>query len=167
MIQHKFTMVCCVLLLLFAAHEPLRCGIPTMYSEAHEFPHGVTILQAETPQGFPYVSGGVSSDEREIIEELGKSYNLKLTFAEKRGSYLADVTVVITGTKGTEIIVVNTLGPFFYIRLPPGVYTITARFQGEIKRIKDLRLPKDKKVTRTITWDLGEQSEDLQPYLQP
>jgi hypothetical protein len=125
---------------------------------AEENPPGVMISRGTSPQGFPYLSGGVSSDEREIMEALAKDYNVKLTFAERRGSYLADVRLVITGTKGDEIIATTANGPFFYIQLPVGSYAVKATTNGETKEIKRLDVPKGKTVERTLVWDLGEQS---------
>lgn len=151
-----------LLLLLTLSSDPLRCGTPTTDSSAGETPPSVMITQGKTAQGFPYLSGGVSSNEREIIEEWGKSYNVKLSFAEKRGSYLSDVTLAIEGTKGAEIIAITTNGPLFYIQLPPGSYTIKATLNGAMKEIKNLKVEKAKHVHRVITWDLGEPSEKLE-----
>jgi hypothetical protein len=83
-------------------------------------PAGIMIAKGTTPQGFPYLAGGISTNERDVMEEWGKSYNVKLSFAEKRGSYIAGVRLVIEGAKGVEI--VNSLvdGPWFYIELPAG-----------------------------------------------
>jgi hypothetical protein len=41
----------------------------------------------------------VSSEERQIVNETGKAYNMQIAFAEKRGAYLADVNLVIEGAK--------------------------------------------------------------------
>jgi len=150
-----------VLLLVAAIPDPVRCGVPTTQSIAGEVPPGIMITQGKTEQGFPYLAGGVSSNEREILEQWGKSYNVKLSFAEKRGSYLADVKLVIEGVKGEQIIAITTDGPLFYIQLPSGSYTVKTTFNGETKQIKSLNVPKGKNVHQTITWDLGEQSEDF------
>lgn len=60
-----------LLLLLFA--EPFRCGGPIPQATAAQFPPTIVIVEGKTAHGFPYLSGGVSSDEREIIEERGTS----------------------------------------------------------------------------------------------
>jgi hypothetical protein len=125
---------------------------------AAETPPGVIITQGKTQEGFPYLSGGVSSDEREIIEEMGKAHNVKLSFAEKRGPYLSDVRLVIQDAKGVEIIARTTNGPLFYIQLPPGSYAVKATFNGMTREIKRLEVTKGKVIQRTLTWDLDEQS---------
>jgi hypothetical protein len=149
------------LLLLVLSSEPLRCGMPTVYVSAAETPPGVMITQGTTVQGFSYLTGGVSSEEREILEQSGKGYNVRLTFAERGGAYLSDVNLVLTDAKGREIIAIKTNGPFFYIQLPPGSYGVSATFQGETKTLKSLVVPQVKTVQQTFVWNLGEQSPDL------
>jgi hypothetical protein len=93
---------------------------------------------------------------REIIETAGKAYNVKLSFADKRGPYLSEVRLVIEGAKAAQIIAMTTPGPLFYIQLPPGNYAVKATFNGETKEIKRLEVPKDKMIQRTLVWDLAE-----------
>ncbi len=58
---------------------------------AAEFPPGVMITQGTTAQGFAYIAGGVSSEEREVLEQSANAYNVRLTFADRGGAYLSDV----------------------------------------------------------------------------
>jgi hypothetical protein len=150
-----------VVLLPVLSSEPLRCGKPTVEIYAAEIPPAIMITQGKTTQGFPYLTGGVSSEERGVLEASGKAYNVQLTFAEKGGAYLADVNVVLTSAKGKEVVAIKTNGPFFYIALPPGNYGVSATFKGETKKIKSFTVGKDKTVRQTLVWDLGEQSPHL------
>jgi hypothetical protein len=136
--------------------EPLRCGVPTTIAIAAQFPPVLIITEGKTGQGFPYLFGGVSSNEREAMEERAKGYNVKLVFAEKRGAFLSGVTVMIASAKSAEIASLKTEGPWFYIQLPPGDYAVKATFKGETKQIKNLRVPKDKMIQQGLIWDLGE-----------
>ena len=145
-----------VVLLLVLSSEPLRCGKPRVEISAAEFPPAIMITQGKTTQGLPYLTGGVSSEERAILEASGKAYNVQLTFAEKGGAYLSDVNLVVTDAKAGEIIAITTNGPFFYIQLPPGNYGVSATFKGELKKIKSFIVGKDKTVRQTLVWDLGE-----------
>jgi hypothetical protein len=137
--------------------EPLRCSVPTADAAAAQFPPALMITEGKTSQGFPYLFGGVSTNEREAMEERAKGYNVKLVFAEKRGAFISGVTIVIASAKGAEIASLNTDGPWFYIQLPPGDYSVKATFKGETKQIKSLRVPKDKMIQQGLVWDLGEQ----------
>jgi hypothetical protein len=119
------------------------------------------IAQGTTAQGFSYLTGSVSSEEREILQQSAKAYNVRLTFAERGGAYLADVNRVLTDAKGHEIITIKTNGPFFYIQLPRGSYGVSATFQGETKRPKSLVVPQARILQQTFVWNLGEQSPAL------
>lgn len=146
--------------LLFVFAVSLFPRISNAQSASDETPPGVLITRGTTQQGFPYLSGGVSSNERQIMEGLGKDYNVKITFAERGGAYLADVSLIITGTKGTEIVAATANGPWFFIQLPPGRYTVKATFNGQTKSTDAFTVAKDKTVRRTLIWNLGEQSPD-------
>lgn len=45
-------------------------------------------------RGLSYLSGGIGDEERDEILAREKDFNLKLVFAERTGSYMADVTTV-------------------------------------------------------------------------
>jgi hypothetical protein len=136
--------------------EPTRCGVPPIQAQVTAFPPAIIITHGKTPQGFPYFFGGVSSNEREVMEQRGRGYNVKLVFAEKSGSFISGVTLVLTDIKGAEMVSLATDGPWFYIQLPPGGYAAKATFKGETKQIKNLRVTKDNVVQQVFIWDLGE-----------
>ena len=117
--------------------EPTRCGVPPLQAEVTRFPPAIVITHGKTSQGFPYLFGGVSSDEREVMEQRGRNYNVKLVFAEKRGAFISGVTLVLAD-KGAEMVSLAIDGPWFYIQLPPGSYTAAATIEGETKQIKNL-----------------------------
>jgi len=144
------------LFLLIVVFDPLRCCVPSTESLAAQFPPAIVIAEGKTAQGFPYLSGGISTDERERMEEMGKTYNVKLTFAEKKGAFVAGVRLVIGRDNGEELVNLVTDGPWFYIRLPAGVYNLQATFEGEKKEVRRLPVFKDKPIQRGLVWDLGE-----------
>jgi hypothetical protein len=117
-----------------------------------------TITEGKTVQGFPYLAGGVSSNERETFVERGRDFNLKLSFADRRGSYIADVAVVIESAKGVEILRMEADGPLFFIQLPDGNYAVKATFNRETKQV-NVKLLKDKGVHYTLLWDLRDPIE--------
>jgi hypothetical protein len=61
------------------------------------------------------------------------------------------VDLAVRDQKGQEIIA-TTSGPWFYIKLPPGKYTVEATYAGEKKEIKDLVTADGKSVTRHLQW---------------
>jgi hypothetical protein len=143
--------------LLVVLFDPLRCSAPATNSLAAQFPPAMMITEGKTAQGFPYLSGGISTDERERMEEMGKAYNLKLVFAAKKGPFIAGVRLVIEGEKGAEIINLVTDGPWFYIQLPTGVYRLRATFEGQKKEVRRLAVSKGKRIQRNLVWDLSDE----------
>lgn len=79
--------------------------------QAAEIAPGTVITEGKTAQGFPYLFGGVSSNEREVIEARAKDFNLMLVFAEKNGPYLSNVQVMLASAKNGEILAIAVNGP--------------------------------------------------------
>jgi hypothetical protein len=86
-------------LLALLVVEPLRCGGPVPAVPAAQFPSTIIVVEGKTKQGFPFLSGGVSSDERDVMAERRKDYNVILTFAENNSAYLSNVKLIIGDTK--------------------------------------------------------------------
>lgn len=124
---------------------------------AAQFSPTIVIAEGKTGQGFPYMFGGVGSDEREAMEARAIVYNVKLVFAEKRGAFVSGVSLAIGTAKGGEIVSLSTEGPWFYIQLPPGNYTVKARLKGELKESPNLTVPNDQRIQQSLVWDLAEQ----------
>lgn len=95
---------------------------------------GTPILQPVTEDGITYVSGGSGLEERQALDEVAGDYNLKLVFAEKgSGAYLADVKLSIMSVKGQKILEAVSDGPWFFVKLAPGRYRISAESEGQIQ----------------------------------
>jgi hypothetical protein len=109
------------------------------YSRTRSFPES-NITRGRTAAGHPYQSGGISTDEQRAMERVSNSYNLKLVFASGTGTFAAPDFVVIGANHGRAVEKVAVNAPWFYIRLPPGGYTILARFAGRIVLIRDVYL---------------------------
>ncbi|WP_373421814.1 carboxypeptidase regulatory-like domain-containing protein [Burkholderia multivorans] len=79
-----------------------------------------------TQNGVEYVTGGIGADEAATFRDAARRYNLRLTFVSKAGEYLSDVDVTIAAGS-RQVLTVRTAGPFLYVRVPAGRYTISAR----------------------------------------
>jgi hypothetical protein len=115
------------------------------------------IISGVTEQGFPYITGGIGGEEREIMQTRAGDYNLKLTFAEASGEYLSDVELSIM-RDGREMVRRTANGPWFYVELPPGRYTVNATYKDETREIKNLQITEGGRVTRFVNWDSQEES---------
>ena len=90
------------------------------------------ILQPVTEGGITYVSGGNGMEERQALNEIAGDYNLKLVFAEKdSGAYHSDVKLLIMNMKGQKILEAVSDGPWFFVKLTPGRYKITAEVKEQ------------------------------------
>jgi hypothetical protein len=150
-----------LLVFFLAATGFLWSGTPRAHAAAVELGPAIVISEGKSPQGYPYIHGGVGSDERAAMEERGKSYNVKFSFADKRGPYIAGVKVLLEGENRTEIVNVVSNGPWFYIQLPPGTYNLKATFGPKTSEVKAFKVSKDKKINQTLIWDLGEDTGPL------
>ena len=99
---------------------------------------GAGAIQAgKTAQGLPYLSGGVSLDERAALQTQGSGYSLwVVTAAMKSGAYLAKVHVTIRDAKQIAVFDAQLDGPWLFVDLPLGRYEVQAAFNGVVhKRI--------------------------------
>ena len=151
----------CLLFGLFLSFslEPTRCGVQPVMSDAAQIPPAIIITEGRTDQGYAYQFGGVSSNEREVLESRANDFNLMLVFAEKNGPYVSDVQLRLASAKSGHIMAVTVDGPWFYIQLPPGAYDATATFNGQARQVRNLRVTKDKLTKHTFVWDVGERPE--------
>jgi len=83
-----------------------------------------------TQDGISYVSGGVGSDEAAAFRTAAGRYNLRLTFSTVSGEYCADVHVMLRDEQGRSLADLVSDGPFLFLDVGPGTYTVTAEFQG-------------------------------------
>lgn len=81
--------------------------------------------------GIDYRTGGVGTDERDALFAATGDYGLKLVFAAKEKSdYLAEVEVKIADAKGATVFAASDTGPYLFVKLPPGKYSVTATHGG-------------------------------------
>jgi hypothetical protein len=99
-----------------------------------------SVIRGRTAAGHSYQSGGLNTDEQRAMERVSRAYNLKLIFARSTGILAAPDFVVIGANHGRAIEKIAVGAPWFYIRLPPGGYTILARFERGVVLIRDVYL---------------------------
>jgi hypothetical protein len=91
-------------------------------------------IQVKTYHNVPYISGGVGQEEIDLLRQVDGAYNVKLIFAATEGNYLADVHVLIEDSQGTKILEAVSEGPWFYAKLPPGMYKVLAQAEGRTQQ---------------------------------
>ena len=115
------------------------------------------IVNGKTDQGYPFASGGVGTEERELMRKEAQGYDLDLGFADRTGDYLSDVNLTITDKHGNQVVDTTTAGPWFYIELPDGKYDVRASYDNQTEEIKNLEVSKNHLTTRLLHWELAGQ----------
>lgn len=80
-------------------------------------------------------------------------YNLKLVFKRRAGTPLEPNFVVIGDNQNRKVEKIFVRGPWFYIQLPSGAYTILARFNDRIVVIRDVFLGDEGRRTYWVRGD--------------
>lgn len=115
-----------------------------------------SLISSKTGQGYAFMSGGVGIEERNLMQRKAGAYDLDLSFADKQGHYLSDVSVVIDNENGTQLVNSTATGPFFYIDLPTGKYDVKASFDNQTEEIKNLNISKDHSTKELLHWNLSD-----------
>ena len=61
-----------------------------------------------------------------MLRQVAAEYNLKLVFAAQQGNYLSEIPVMIKDSQGQVVLETVTEGPWLYVDVPAGTYTVTA-----------------------------------------
>ncbi|WP_369666137.1 hypothetical protein [Thioalkalicoccus limnaeus] len=100
----------------------------------------------------PYISGGVGASEREELAQRKAQYNVHLLFAVAgSGEFLAGIPVQIEDGSGLTLLEATSEGPYFYARLAPGEYRITAERGGE-SQTKRIQVPATGVAAHSFYW---------------
>jgi hypothetical protein len=100
------------------------------------------------------LSGGVGEGERKQLESQAREHNLKLVFTMSTGNYLAEVPFQIE--RGGKVIAEETAkGPWAFVKLPPGSYTVKATYEGKTLNRK-VNVPKSGQHRVAFTWPATE-----------
>jgi len=116
-----------------------------------------TVLTPVEHDGVTYVTGGIGSDEAGAFREAASRYNLRMTFTSKTGEYLSDVDVTISSGM-RHLLTVRTTGPFLYVRLPAGRYTVSAR-DRHIHETKQVRIDSHRGADIRFYWEDPDQHD--------
>lgn len=81
--------------------------------------------------GIHYICGGVGESEEATIKALAPQHDLMLTFATKRGQYMADVDVKISNASGRNVLSARCDAPIMLVDFPSGgKYRVHASSSG-------------------------------------
>lgn len=106
-----------------------------------------------------YFSAGVGVEERQVDYP---PFPLKLIFVAGKQPYLSQIDVTISDGSGTVLHVPeqNVNGPWLFIDLPAGTYTIFAQHAGQTKVKKGIRV--SAKGTKTVYFRWPRETADYE-----
>ena len=87
--------------------------------------------QQQMQNDVAYLCGGVGQNEAAYMKDQAKNYDMMLTFATRKGDYLANVDVDIKDGRGDSILQTTCDGPMLLVDVPNGgTYHIHAEASG-------------------------------------
>lgn len=84
--------------------------------------------------GVVYVTGGVGEEELEEINTARSGFNLRVLLAEKAGTYVTGVRVVVSEVDGAKVLEAESAGPYLLAKLPEGKYRIAVTYGGQAQQ---------------------------------
>jgi hypothetical protein len=96
--------------------------------------NGGGLPQIEQQGDVSYTSGGVGLDESRALLREQAHWPLSLRFTGPTSDYLSGVHVRVVGGKGGEVLSTESMGPYMLVKLPPGNYTVYAKYKDQEKK---------------------------------
>ena len=96
--------------------------------------NGGGLPQIQQQGDVSYTSGGVGLDESHALLREQANWPLSLRFTGPTADYLSGVHVRIVGGKGGEVLSADSMGPYMLVKLPPGSYTVYAKYKDQEKK---------------------------------
>jgi hypothetical protein len=88
----------------------------------------------QTQDGVSFITGGAGRDKVEAFRQAAGDFNLRATFSQTDGAFVADVKVELRDAQGKTLVTTKTEGPFFFAKVPPGTYEMVATYGEHTQR---------------------------------
>lgn len=115
---------------LFGAYASVVIALACMGAQATVYNPPI-----EMAHGIEYMSGGVGSDEAELMRTIEPRWPAVFEFAVKDGradDFAAGVVLTVRDAQGNAVLEgVHAAGPYLVARLEPGRYTVEAVLAGQ------------------------------------
>ena len=92
------------------------------------------VLSWQDYKGIIYVTGGIGEDELAEINAARSGFNVRVLLAEKAGTYVAGVRVVVSESNGTKVLEAESAGPYLLAKLPEGNYRISVTYGDQMQQ---------------------------------
>jgi hypothetical protein len=109
------------------------------------------IMQTQT--GIRFINGGIGDEELTQLKAQGAEYNVQIMLSAPKGEFISDVTLRILDATGKPLVGVQDAGPYFYVKLPAGDYTLETVTPTEpTVKAKKLRVPASGTVKHHVVY---------------
>jgi hypothetical protein len=91
----------------------------------------------KTNNGISYITGGIGDEELEALKTQESNFNAHVLVVSTNGEYMSEVAIRFLDKENVEVLRILDGGPFFYVDLPAGTYTVEAASNiGTIQKAK-------------------------------
>lgn len=159
MTRHHVFIVACTVVMGIAAVRAEAGAIATIGAsgDAVELRHqveGQTIvdrLPLYRSGEVRYFSAGVGLEERQAEYP---PFSLKIVFTAGGKPFLAGVSVELKPARGAAVTVApeQVQGPWLFVDLPAGVYSVTASYAGQTQTLKHVKVEAGRQATIYMRW---------------
>ncbi|MGJ7509361.1 hypothetical protein [Variovorax sp. GT1P44] len=120
--------------------------------------HAVYNPPIHMSNGIEYMSGGVSTEEAELMENVAPRWPATFEFAVKNGKrseFAAEVVVTVRSSSGQVVLSqVVADGPFMVARLEPGRYEVEATLAGQTLK-QEVEISAGSATRTLFVWPAG------------
>jgi len=117
-------------------------------------------LEAQTTNDISWVTGGIGKEERADLQRLSPEFNVKLLFASSEGHFFGDALVEVLDASGAVLLTAEAEGPFMYVQLPAGDYSVNATAR-EVTKTAKLTATADGQAERRFFWDYSDPEPEM------
>lgn len=97
-----------------------------------------------------YITGGIGDEEMTEMNAQEPNFNARVLLVSTHGEYMSEVAIRFLDKNNAEVLRVDDAGPFFYVNLPNGTYTVeAASTSGAIQKAK-LVVPAKNPTAKTV-----------------
>lgn len=118
-----------------------------------------------SPAGVRYVSGGVGQEERTGMEQRYGTAAMRISnVVEGSGAFLSGVVISVTDSGGTELLKAKSDGPWFFVELPSGSYTVRSEM-GDAAQTRNVQVDSLRQQRVIFRW--VKTTPDPEPQVVP
>lgn len=110
--------------------------------------------QAKTVGSIEMLTGGIGVSEATAMRAAAKAWPLALEFYRELGgrpAFTTGVKVSIADAQGAPVLQASSDGPYFFVKLPPGRYTVFATLGTQTVE-RDVEIQPGKTTRANLRW---------------